>query len=585
MSDLKYRFFTELAEVFNSEQSRSVVLSGNVYDLFFNGDDYVPLIPFVAEKCKTDRLIRLVYELNGPIRALEDRDRLKNAWIGWKSGVDPDTLLLQGMKNRGPSEFDTLSQQFDRLMTDAIGNPTLALEALRQLTICARSHLNGNLLILIEAADMLLPAGSGDIAALNDKQLHRIGIVQDWFSDPAFMNGGDSVILFAESRSLIHPRVSKLPQVVDVSIASPSKDERLHYIEFFATATDRAPKLWRHESDLAAFTAGLSIHAIRQILLRAAYTRETLQPRDVVGKVQEFIQAQLGDDVVEFKKPSHTLEVVCGNRQLKAFIEAELLPRFRAPSDKALSGAAIAGPIGGGKTFIFEAVASEMDVPVLVLKSIRSQWYGQTDVIFERLRRVLEALEKVVIFVDEADTQFGGVGQEAHATERRLTGKIQAMMSDPRLRGRVIWLLMTARIHLLSPDIRRPGRVGDLIIPVLDPEGEDRMDFVRWVTSGVLESPSDADLARISELTPGYSAAAFASLRAQLKANGAQQIDEVVEIVNDLILPAIGPTRRYQTLQALLNCTRRSLLPETMSEANREDWQQEILALERQGIR
>jgi SpoVK/Ycf46/Vps4 family AAA+-type ATPase len=250
-----------------------------------------------------------------------------------------------------------------------------------------------------------------------------------------------------------------------------------------------------------------------------------------------------------------------------------------------LSGAAIAGPIGGGKTFIFEAVASEMDVPVLVLKSIRSQWYGQTDVIFERLRRVLEALEKVVIFVDEADTQFGGVGQESHATERRLTGKIQAMMSDPRLRGRVIWLLMTARIHLLSPDIRRPGRVGDLIIPVLDPEGEDRMDFVRWVTSGVLESPSDADLARISELTPGYSAAAFASLRAQLKANGAQQIDEVVEIVNDLILPAIGPTRRYQTLQALLNCTRRSLLPETMSEADREDWRQEILALERQGIR
>ncbi len=40
-------------------------------------------------------------------------------------------------------------------------------------------------------------------------------------------------------------------------------------------------------------------------------------------------------------------------------------------------------------------------MPVLVLKNIRSQWFGQTDVIFERLRRVLEALEKVVIFVDE----------------------------------------------------------------------------------------------------------------------------------------------------------------------------------------
>jgi len=120
-------------------------------------------------------------------------------------------------------------------------------------------------------------------------------------------------------------------------------------------------------------------------------------------------------------------------------------------------------------------------MPVLVLKNIRSQWFGQTDVIFERLRRVLEALEKVLIFVDEADTQFGGVGEGAHETERRLTGKIQAMMSDPRLRGKVIWLLMTARIHLLSPDIRRPGRVGDLIIPVLDPVGEDRLEFIRWM--------------------------------------------------------------------------------------------------------
>ena len=70
---------------------------------------------------------------------------------------------------------------------------------------------------------------------------------------------------------------------------------------------------------------------------------------------------------------------------------------------------------------------------------------------------------------EQADTQFGGVGADIHPTERRLTGRIQAMMSDPALRGRVIWLLMTARIHLLSPDIRRPGRVGDLIIPVLDP--------------------------------------------------------------------------------------------------------------------
>ncbi len=587
MSDLKYSFFSRLTEILNSDQSRSVVVSGNVYDLFFNGTEYVPLIPFLSEKSKVDRITRIVYELNGPIRILDDPERLKNAWIAWKSGVDANTLLIRGLQSKGPNELELLSKEFDRLLIDAIGTPTLAFEMLRQLTICSRSKLNGNLLIVIEAADMLLPAGNGDVVGLNDKQLQRIGIVHDWFSDPAFMTGGDSVILVAESRSLIHPRVSRLPQVLNVEIPSPTTAERLHFIQhFLERAGSDAPKLWSTPEDVAKFTAGLSIHALRQVMQREAYVRDSLSPSDLVEKVEEFIQAQLGEDVVEFKKPSHRLDAVMGNRKLKDFLQRELLPRFRAEPEKALSGAAVAGPIGGGKTFVFEAVASELDLPVLVLKSIRSQWYGQTDVIFERLRRVLEALEKVVIFVDEADTQFGGIGEESHSTERRLTGKIQAMMSDPRLRGRVIWLLMTARIHLLSPDIRRPGRVGDLIIPVLDPEGEDRADFVRWITETVIKNPTPEDLAKVDAGTTGYSAAAFSSLRSQLKAMAPKTIDDLMAIVNDLIPPDIGLTRQYQTLQALINCTRRSLLPNpNVTERDREEWWRQILKLEAQGIR
>lgn len=441
-------------------------------------------------------------------------------------------------------------------------------------------------MILIEAADMLLPAGSGDVSSLDDKKLRRISIVQDWFNDPAFMNAGDSVVLIAESRSLIHPRVSRLPQVLTVDIPSPDRDTRLDFINQYVEQAEKKPKFWSTPENLAAFTAGLSLHAIRQLLAGAAYADTELTPKDLIHKVEEFIQAQVGEDVVEFKKPSHTLNDVIGCTQLKKFLRSELIPRFKAEPDKALPGAAVAGPIGGGKTFIFEAVAGELGVPVLVLKSIRSQWYGQTDVIFERLRRVLEALDKVVIFVDEADTQFGGVGAETHSTERRLTGKIQAMMSDPKLRGRVMWLLMTARIHLLSPDIRRPGRVGDLIIPVLDPRGDDRQQFIDWVLRSCIEAPTDEDLALMDELTQGYSAAAFASLRSQLKSSQVSSIEKITEIVRDHIPPAIGQTRRYQTLQAMINCTRRSLLPDpNFTPRDREAWQEEIRSLERLGIR
>ena len=51
-----YEFFSEFARIFNSGQARSVVLSGNIYDLFWDGERYVPLIPFLCTKSRTDGL-------------------------------------------------------------------------------------------------------------------------------------------------------------------------------------------------------------------------------------------------------------------------------------------------------------------------------------------------------------------------------------------------------------------------------------------------------------------------------------------------------------------------------------------------
>ena len=591
MSQPSYEFFSRFARLLNSGQARSIVLNGNIYDLFWDGASYTPLISFLLKKTQTNGLIQLVYELNGPVRmTAADCDKLRGAWVEWKSGVDANTLALRELHQQG-SQLELYQDEFDRNLRDAIGNPTLALELLRQLTICSRTALRENLLIIVEAADMLLPEG-GNLASLNDRQLRRISIIHDWFGDPDFVESADSVCLVAESRALVHSRIARMPQVLSVEVPAPSYEERVSYIKHYIDQTTPKPQLWAAPESLGECTAGLSIHAIRQMLAGAAYTGELLTAESVFGKVEDFIRTQLGDDVVEFKKPGHTLDDVIGFSQLKEFLNRELIPRFKAKGSKALPGAAVAGAIGSGKTFIFEAVAAELDLPVLVLKNIRSQWFGQTDVIFERLRRVLDALDKVVIFVDEADTQFGRVDATAHATERRLTGKIQAMMSDPQLRGRVLWLLMTARIHLLSPDIRRPGRVGDLIIPVLDAEGEDRRAFIRWVLDAAkLDTMTEQDREQMVKeldeeiLAPTYSAAAFASLRSLLLAVEPQTKGEVEELIHDQIPPAIGLTREYQTLQALINCTRRSLLPDLDSPTEkRREWEQRLRELERQGI-
>lgn len=629
-------FFGELASIVNAGQSRSVILAGQVHDLFYSatagdtssssssggssGGAFVPLVDFLCDRCRIDGLTLLVYELNGPVRlsttgdAKTGWDKLRHAWVSWKAGVDRDQLILQALTDKDASrQREQLEREFDRNVNDVIGRPTVALEFLRQLTLCSRStksdgsrYLSDQLLIIVEAADLMLPAGSGDIGQLGAADRHRVAIAQDWFSDPGFMNGGDTVVLLAESAALIHPRVAKLPAVLTVDVDAPDEATRLHYIEHYLAAshsrrahalpedeqTGPRVELWAGPAELARFAAGLSIHALRQLLLAAEHRGTPLTPDDVIGQVESFISTQLGEDVIEFKRPTHRLDAVVGATKLKLFIRDELIPRFKSDGADALPGAAVAGPIGGGKTFIFEAVAAALDLPVLVLKNIRSQWFGQTDVVFERLRRVLESLGKVVIFVDEADTQFGGVGPGAHATERRLTGKVQQMMSDPKLRGQVIWLLMTARIHRLSPDIRRPGRVGDLIIPVLDPAhgSDDRWAFLRWMLEPALgKDVNDTHVEQFDLAIDVTSAAGFAALRSRLKALAAQRDDlteaDVLAVARDQLSPDIAATRRYQTLQALLNCTRRSLLPNPdIDETHREAWLAELRDLEARGI-
>ena len=573
-----------------------MLLHGNVHDLFELQNEYQSLLPMMLGRLRAAGVVRVVYELNGPIRFIDDadRERVRDTYVAWRLGLGSggrDALILRGLvDDRLRAEREHIETQFETNLRDAVGRPTAALELLRQLCLCSRqSGGRERLLIVIEAADLLLPAGEGDITRLPQADRTRVQIVQDWFSDPGFLDAGDSVVLIVDSVSGVHPRVTGLPQVAAVEVLSPDAAARRAYVEHDRRGRGDTPRLAMGMDEFVTATGGLSLQALRQLLVRGRHRDEPVDAAAVTARVERHVVTQLGEEMVEFKRPTHSLDDVIGASRLVKFLRQEFIPRLRAEGDAALSGAAVAGPIGAGKTYIFEAVAGELGLPVLVLKNIRSQYFGQTDVLFERLRRVLSGLGKVIIFVDEADTMFGGLGAEAHPTERRLTGKVQAMMSDPALRGRVVWLLMTARIERLSADLRRPGRVGDLIIPVLDPphEGEDRRKLVRWATG--LERAEVVEA--VTQRTASWSAAGYAALRSRLRAEAALhgkplEANRVMEVVHDQLPAEIEPQRRYQALQAMLNCTRRSLLPplEGPVEEARAAWREEVRGLEVKGF-
>ena len=311
-------FFAKLARTINLGKSHSIFLTGNVFDMFYDGADWVPLMNFLIKKSAVEPsknvrgVSQVVYEVNRQVRVVNGGDQVRSMWNNFKNvsaprqGQDPDA-----------NDFDVLCKQTHE-------NPTLAMEFLRQLTICSRElKFDRDLLIIIEGGEMLLPAGNYSSLSWPDRR--RIAVLQDWFSDPKFVNGHDSVILLAESRSLIHPMVANLPQVISIEVPSPNREDR----RLFSVCMTN--KEW-----FVDMTAGLSLQAYRQLLLE-----DKLDANAVVEKVEEFICSQLGDDVVEFKRPSHGLKDIVGFAQLKKFIKDELIPRFQATGEEALPGAAV----------------------------------------------------------------------------------------------------------------------------------------------------------------------------------------------------------------------------------------------------
>lgn len=600
-------FRSQVIRILNSGQSNSVVLSGNVHDLFFlpgkteeeNGN-YVSLTEYLSAKWGGRKdVMPIIYEPNRQIRFVnpEDKDRMRSAWIKAMTGVDANTLAIEQMLGVSVDKKKlSVGQEFDDLMTKAGERPATAISLLRLFCYISNKSKSEDLLhncrviIFIEWADILVP--ESELSRMSEIDRLRLSLFQDWFSDPAFIHGNDSVLLLTESIGFMNSRLTTLPQVMRVDVPAPDATARRHFIEWFEAAkVSGLLPISSTKAALADQTAALNLQTLSQLLKGALHDKTPITPKDVVARINTYIQSQLGEGTVEFKQPIHSMADVVGCRKQKALWDNELHARLISMGKDAITGIGVAGPIGGGKSFFWEAVAAALGIPVLVLKNIRSQWFGQTDVIMEKLYRILISLPKVMILVDEADTVFGGVGPNVHDTERRLTGTIQGWMADPRLRGKVVWLLMSARIHLLSPDMRRPGRLG-IIIPMPDPVGEDYADFVELTLRPVkhlIPNREGEEWKKVQDALKGYSAGAFQLVGSELEALMIRKkdatLDDALRLIHDQLPADIETTRRYQLLQAYMNTTRRSLLPDPENaDADREAWTQELRELEAQGV-
>lgn len=317
--------------------------------------------------------------------------------------------------------------------------------------------------MIVRGADQILPGGRGgdfEIASL-------ASLVRDWAGEPPFADSAFASFLIADNLNDLHPQVAFNPRVARIRVPLP--DARVLGQALAQLRVDHAAAFAADEDDSIAAQAltGVSISALQSLVKTCAFGHRTLGAADWVQAKKQLVETDAAD-LVEFIDSGRGLDDYHAPAVLKQWLRQDIA-LWRNGDIRALPmGYLFCGPVGTGKTFLVECLAGEAGVPVLKLKNFRDRWVGSSEGNLEKIFRLIRALGRCIVFIDEADQTLGK--RDAGNGDSGLSGRLYSMiaqeMADSDNRGRVMWVLASSRPDLIEVDLKRPGRV-DVKIPLL----------------------------------------------------------------------------------------------------------------------
>src|SRR5437588_1568658 len=452
----------QLADLFFSGTTAAFVLHGNTYDLFRTGGDDPPpygvLAEFLAQQLFGRWSIVLHYDIGRGLRAFagSDEKRLKemvalvNKKIGDLSELPKDPAAMVALVDRFVRR-NIMAGEDDRLSAA----------------------------VIVDQASYVFP--SGEPGRLTAQVSSELVTMLNWAMSPHVKRLNMAFVLVDEKLADVSDRLAGNPHVAAIEVPLPDEKERETFIR---ASVGAAPSMLADFSDfdaaqLAKVTAGISLTDVN-VLIQSARERDKRLDAGVFRSLKKRLLERQCRGLLEFIEPKWTLDTVVGHEAGKSRLREDAALRKRGALDSLPMGYLLCGPVGTGKSFRAQCAGGEIGVPCVVLKNFRSKYVGETEGNLERVLSVLRAMGPVVVVVDEADAALGSRETEGDSgTSSRVFGMIAAQMGDTQYRGRIIWMLLTARPDLLPIDLKRQGRA-EVHIPLFYPtdDNEIRQMFV-----------------------------------------------------------------------------------------------------------
>ena len=422
-----------LAEDYESGAATQFVLHGAVDDRLPQGGRLRPVPDWLVDALLPSFQIVLTYDLGNGLRVLRGSE-LTDRWSGFTTPRQP------------------------RPAVETISNFLRYLHNLAALGQGAAPSVA----CLIRGADQVFPAVAG-----GHEQAGLVALVRDWSTAAPFISLPFASILIADSLAELHPLLARNPAAQIVEVGLPDRDQLAAGITLLARDLPGSFAPDAEPARLAAQLAGCSLLAVEGAARRAAHHKSPVGDAVVTALKKSLVEGE-AKDLLEFITAKRTLDDYHGQDALKAWIRQDAALWRQGELGALPMGYLLCGPVGTGKTFLVECIAGEAGVPVVKLKNFRDRWVGSSEANLEKIFRLVHALERCMVFVDEADQSLGK--RESDSSDGGLGGRIYARfaeeMSDSRNRGKVMWLLASSRPDLIEVDLKRPGRI-DVKVPLL----------------------------------------------------------------------------------------------------------------------
>ena len=542
----------QLADLYFSGTTAAFILYGNTVDLFrASADDpprYGVLAEFLAEQLFGRWSLVLHYDLGAGLRAFAGRDdkRLKemvtlaNKKVGDLSALTKDPAAAFAMLDR------------------FVRNNIMAAESDR-LSVA----------VIMDQASYIFP--SGEPGRLNLQASSELVTMLNWAMSPHVKRLNMAFVLVDEKLADVSDRLAGNPHVATLEVPLPSEDERAIFIKASIGTVTIKDFSDFDVAELAKLTAGISL-ADLNVLVESARESGRRLDSTVFRSLKKRLLERQCRGLLEFIEPKWTLDTVVGHEAAKARLreDAQLLKRGRL--DSLPMGYLLCGPVGTGKSFVAQCLSGEIGIPCVILKNFRSKYVGETEGNLEHVLSVLRAMGPVVVVVDEADAALGSREADGDSgTSSRVFGMIASQMGDTRYRGRIIWMLLTARPDLLPIDLKRQGRA-EVHIPLFYPtdENEIRQMFVILAKKlGSRLAPEDVPpIPQRGQLSGAdIEGMVGRAWRASLLA-GADHVtrESLAEVASQFMPSTQGLERELQEIAAMLECTDRQFLPPAILE-------------------